>query len=95
MSIILRYHPHLLQRFHKFLPAVIADCEVTEPRVISKAPPEELVVSQDFIDAKEFIQSVKVHLRPPLAFHECADLTNNNSCKGLNLTRICTFTTKL
>ncbi|KAF9549063.1 Paired amphipathic helix protein Sin3b [Mortierella hygrophila] len=59
VSIILRYHPHLLQRFHKFLPAVIADCEVTEPRIISKAPPEELVVSQDFIDAKEFIQSVK------------------------------------
>jgi len=34
--------------------------EVTEPRLISKAPPEELVVSPDFIDAKDFVQTVKV-----------------------------------
>lgn len=34
--------------------------EVTEPRIISKAPPEELVVSADFIEAKDFVQTVKV-----------------------------------
>lgn len=60
MSIILRYHPHLLQRFHKFLPAVTSGIEVTEPRIISKAPPEELVISPDFIEAKDFVQTVKV-----------------------------------
>ncbi|KAF9912485.1 Paired amphipathic helix protein Sin3b [Linnemannia zychae] len=70
VSIILRYHPHLLQRFHKFLPAVIADCEVTEPRIISKAPPEELVVSQDFIDAKEFIQSVKHAAKSDMSMYD-------------------------
>ena len=31
-----------------------------EPKVISKAPPEELVVSPDFIEAKDFVQTVKV-----------------------------------
>ncbi|KAF9930996.1 hypothetical protein FBU30_011001 [Linnemannia zychae] len=70
VSIILRYHPHLLQRFHKFLPAVIADCEVTEPRIISKAPPEELVVSQDFIDAKEFIQAVKHAAKSDMSMYD-------------------------
>lgn len=60
VSIILRYHPHLLQRFHNFLPKVLSGVEVTEPRVISKAPPAELVVSPDFIEAKDFIQTVKV-----------------------------------
>jgi hypothetical protein len=76
------------------LPAVIADCEVTEPRIISKAPPEELVVSQDFIDAKEFIQSVKVYLAPTCLFGECADLPYNNTCKHMDLTRIWSFATK-
>ncbi|KAF9093448.1 Paired amphipathic helix protein Sin3b [Mortierella sp. AD031] len=70
VSIILRYHPHLLQRFHKFLPAVIADAEVTEPRIISKAPPEELVVSQDFIEAKEFIQAVKHAAKSDMSMYD-------------------------
>ena len=37
--------------------------EVLEPRIISKAPPEELVVSPDFIEAKDFVQTVKVGVR--------------------------------
>ncbi|KAF9173433.1 Transcriptional regulatory protein sin3, partial [Mortierella sp. AD011] len=59
VSIVLRYHPHLLQRFHKFLPSAISGVEVKEPRIISKAPPEDLVVSPDFIEAKDFVQTVK------------------------------------
>ncbi|KAF9192989.1 Transcriptional regulatory protein sin3 [Haplosporangium sp. Z 11] len=68
VSIILRYHPHLLQRFHKFLPTVTSGVEVTEPRIISKAPPEELVVSPDFIEAKDFVQTVKVYSEVSLIF---------------------------
>lgn len=39
---------------------MVSGIEVTEPRVISKAPPEELVISPDFIEAKDFVQTVKV-----------------------------------
>ncbi|KAI1319761.1 Transcriptional regulatory protein sin3 [Mortierella claussenii] len=70
VSIILRYHPHLLQRFHKFLPSVVAGVEVTEPRVISKAPPEELVVSPDFIEAKDFVQTVKYEAKSDLSMYD-------------------------
>ncbi|KAG0364632.1 hypothetical protein BGZ54_007322 [Gamsiella multidivaricata] len=70
VSIILRYHPHLLQRFHKFLPDVVSGVEVTEPRVISKAPPEELVVSPDFIEAKDFVQTVKYEAKSDLSMYD-------------------------
>ncbi|KAF9292012.1 hypothetical protein BGZ88_006611 [Linnemannia elongata] len=70
VSIILRYHPHLLQRFHKFLPTVTSGIEVTEPRVISKAPPEELVVSPDFIEAKDFVQTVKYEAKNDMSMYD-------------------------
>ncbi|KAG9063222.1 hypothetical protein KI688_004826 [Linnemannia hyalina] len=70
VSIILRYHPHLLQRFHKFLPTVASGIEVTEPRVISKAPPEELVVSPDFIEAKDFVQTVKYEAKNDMSMYD-------------------------
>ncbi|KAG0276034.1 hypothetical protein BGZ95_008094 [Linnemannia exigua] len=70
VSIILRYHPHLLQRFHKFLPTVTSGVEVTEPRVISKAPPEELVISPDFIDAKDFVQTVKYEAKNDMSMYD-------------------------
>ncbi|ORY98290.1 hypothetical protein BCR41DRAFT_375624 [Lobosporangium transversale] len=70
MSIILRYHPHLLQRFQKFLPAVPNDTEVTEPKVISKAPPEELVISTDFIEAKNFVQTVKLEAKNEMSMYD-------------------------
>ncbi|KAF9937549.1 Paired amphipathic helix protein Sin3b [Mortierella antarctica] len=70
VSIILRYHPHLLQRFHKFLPSVASDAEVTEPRFISKAPPEELVVSPDFIEAKDFVQTVKFAAKNDMSMYD-------------------------
>ncbi|GJJ75249.1 hypothetical protein EMPS_07607 [Entomortierella parvispora] len=70
VSIILRYHPHLLQRFHKFLPEVASGVEVTEPRRISKAPPEELVVSPDFIEAKDFVQTVKYIAKSDMSMYD-------------------------
>ncbi|KAF9300494.1 hypothetical protein BGZ74_007817 [Mortierella antarctica] len=70
VSIILRYHPHLLQRFHNFLPKAQSGVEVTEPRVISKAPPEELVVSPDFIEAKDFIQTVKFVAKSDMSMYD-------------------------
>ncbi|KAG0203985.1 hypothetical protein BGX28_003913 [Mortierella sp. GBA30] len=70
VSIILNNHPHLLQRFHKFLPTVTAGMEVTEPRVISKAPPEELVVSPDFIEAKDFVQTVKYAAKNDVSLYD-------------------------
>ncbi|KAF9355589.1 hypothetical protein BGX26_006366, partial [Mortierella sp. AD094] len=70
VSIILRYHPHLLQRFHNFLPSVVSGVEVTEPRVISKAPPEDLVVSPDFIEAKDFVQTVKFEAKSDLSMYD-------------------------
>ncbi|KAF9962416.1 Transcriptional regulatory protein sin3 [Mortierella alpina] len=70
VSIILRYHPHLLQRFHNFLPAVPTDVEVTEARIISMAPPEELVVSPDFIEAKDFVQTVKYEARSDMSMYD-------------------------
>ncbi|KAG0337996.1 Transcriptional regulatory protein sin3 [Podila humilis] len=70
VSIILRYHPKLLQRFHNFLPRAESGVEVTEPRVISKAPPEELVVSPDFIEAKDFIQTVKHTARTEMSMYD-------------------------
>ncbi|KAG0049536.1 hypothetical protein BGZ83_005691 [Gryganskiella cystojenkinii] len=70
VSIILRYHPHLLQRFHSFLPMVTSGIEVTEPRVISKAPPEELVVSPDFIEAKDFVQTVKYAAKSDMSMYD-------------------------
>ncbi|KAG0095463.1 Transcriptional regulatory protein sin3 [Podila epicladia] len=70
ISIILRYHPHLLQRFHKFLPTVTTGVEVTEPRIISKAPPEELVVSADFIEAKDFVQTVKYQAKSDMSMYD-------------------------
>ncbi|KAK3818103.1 MAG: hypothetical protein J3R72DRAFT_460489 [Linnemannia gamsii] len=70
VSIILRYHPHLLQRFHKFLPTVASGVEVAEPRVISKAPPEELVISPDFIDAKDFVQTVKYEAKNDMTMYD-------------------------
>ncbi|KAF9108304.1 hypothetical protein BGX27_008408 [Mortierella sp. AM989] len=70
VSIILRYHPHLLQRFHNFLPTAVSGVEVTEPRVISKAPPEELVVSPDFIEAKDFVQTVKFEAKSDLSMYD-------------------------
>ncbi|KAF9950665.1 Paired amphipathic helix protein Sin3b [Mortierella alpina] len=70
VSIILRYHPHLLQRFHKFLPSVTSDTEVKEPRFISKAPPEELVVSPDFIEAKDFVQTVKYAAKNDMSMYD-------------------------
>ncbi|KAF9384672.1 Paired amphipathic helix protein Sin3b [Podila verticillata] len=70
VSIILRYHPHLLQRFHNFLPKVLSGVEVTEPRVISKAPPAELVVSPDFIEAKDFIQTVKFVAKSDMSMYD-------------------------
>ncbi|KAF9284021.1 hypothetical protein BGZ68_004950 [Mortierella alpina] len=69
-SIVLRYHPHLLQRFHKFLPAVPSDVEVAEARIISMAPPEELVVSPDFIEAKDFVQTVKYEARSDMSMYD-------------------------
>ncbi|KAF9429978.1 hypothetical protein BGZ94_008783 [Podila epigama] len=70
VSIILRYHPQLLQRFHNFLPKAISGAEVTEPRIISKAPPEELVVSPDFIEAKDFIQTVKYVAKTDMSMYD-------------------------
>ncbi|KAG0344880.1 Paired amphipathic helix protein Sin3b [Podila humilis] len=70
ISIVLRYHPHLLQRFHKFLPTVPTGVEVTEPRIISKAPPEELVVSTDFIEAKDFVQTVKQQAKSDMSMYD-------------------------
>ncbi|KAG0303126.1 Paired amphipathic helix protein Sin3b [Dissophora globulifera] len=70
ISIILRYHPHLLQRFHQFLPTVLTGVVVTEPRIISKAPPEELVVSPDFIEAKNFVQTVKLEARNEMSMYD-------------------------
>ncbi|KAF9908909.1 Paired amphipathic helix protein Sin3b [Linnemannia zychae] len=70
VSIILRHHPHLLQRFHKFLPTVATEVEVTEPRVISKAPPEELVISPDFIEAKDFVQTVKYESKNDVSMYD-------------------------
>ncbi|KAF9197967.1 Transcriptional regulatory protein sin3 [Haplosporangium sp. Z 27] len=70
VSIILRYHPHLLQRFHNFLPSVVSGVEVTEPRVISKALPEDLVVSPDFIEAKDFVQTVKFEAKSDLSMYD-------------------------
>ncbi|KAG0275488.1 Transcriptional regulatory protein sin3 [Linnemannia gamsii] len=62
VSIILRYHPHL--------PAVVSGIEVTEPRVISKAPPEELVISPDFIEAKDFVQTVKYEAKNDMSMYD-------------------------
>ncbi|KAF9939314.1 hypothetical protein BGZ67_009703 [Mortierella alpina] len=70
VSIVLRYHPHLLQRFHNFLPAVPTDVEVAEARIISMAPPEELVVSPDFIEAKDFVQTVKHEARSDMSMYD-------------------------
>ncbi|CAO3570539.1 unnamed protein product [Mortierella alpina] len=70
VSIVLRYHPHLLQRFHTFLPAVPTDVEVAEARIISMAPPEELVVSPDFIEAKDFVQTVKHEARSDMSMYD-------------------------
>ncbi|KAF9559925.1 hypothetical protein EC968_006391 [Mortierella alpina] len=69
-SIVLRYHPHLLERFHNFLPAVPTDVEVAEARIISMAPPEELVVSSDFIEAKDFVQTVKYEARSDISMYD-------------------------
>ncbi|KAG0303090.1 Transcriptional regulatory protein sin3 [Dissophora globulifera] len=57
-------------RFHNFLPSVSANVGVTEPRVISKAPPEELVVSPDFIEAKDFVQTVKYEAKSDLSMYD-------------------------
>ncbi|KAF9406580.1 Transcriptional regulatory protein sin3 [Podila epigama] len=70
VSIILRYHPHLLQRFHNFMPAAKSGVEVTEPKIISKAPPEELVVSADFIEAKDFVQTVKYQAKQDMSMYD-------------------------
>ncbi|KAF9127719.1 hypothetical protein BGW39_005673 [Mortierella sp. 14UC] len=70
VSIILRHHPHLLQRFHMFLPTVTSGVEITEPRVISKAPPEELVISPDFIEAKDFVQTVKYEAKNDVSMYD-------------------------
>ncbi|KAF9924411.1 hypothetical protein FBU30_005636 [Linnemannia zychae] len=70
VSIILRYHPHLLQRFHRFLPSVTSGVEVTEPKIISKAPPEELVISSDFIEAKDFVQTVKYEAQNDISMYD-------------------------
>ncbi|KAG0265183.1 Paired amphipathic helix protein Sin3b [Actinomortierella ambigua] len=70
VSIVLRYHPHLLQRFHNFLPQVRTGVEVKDPREISKAPPEELVVSPDFIEAKDFVQTVKYHAKHDMSMYD-------------------------
>ncbi|KAF9106526.1 Paired amphipathic helix protein Sin3b [Mortierella sp. AM989] len=70
ISIILRYHPHLLQRFQNFLPSVTTGVEVTEPKIISKAPPEELVVSPDFIEAKDFVQTVKLEAKHEMSMYD-------------------------
>ncbi|KAF9433173.1 Transcriptional regulatory protein sin3 [Entomortierella beljakovae] len=60
----------LIKRFHKFMPTVIAGVEVTEPRIISKAPPQELVVSRDFIEAKDFVQTVKFEARNEMSMYD-------------------------
>ncbi|KAF9996417.1 hypothetical protein BGZ80_009224 [Entomortierella chlamydospora] len=70
ISIVLRYHPHLLQRFQNFLPKVPSNLEVKEPKIISKAPPEELVVSPDFIEAKDFIQTVKFEAKNEMSMYD-------------------------
>ncbi|KAG0045304.1 Paired amphipathic helix protein Sin3b [Gryganskiella cystojenkinii] len=70
ISIVLRYHPHLLHRFHKFLPTVTSGIEVQEPRIISKAPPEDLVVSPDFIEAKDFVQTVKYEAKRDMSMYD-------------------------
>ncbi|GJJ71165.1 hypothetical protein EMPS_03515 [Entomortierella parvispora] len=70
ISIVLRYHPHLLHRFHKFLPTVTSGVEVFEPKLISKAPPEELVVSPDFIEAKDFVQTVKYEAKRDMSMYD-------------------------
>ncbi|KAF9209418.1 hypothetical protein BGZ49_004499 [Haplosporangium sp. Z 27] len=70
ISIILRYHPHLLQQFHNFLPKVSSNEEVKEPKIISKAPPEELVCSPDFIEAKDFVQTVKFEARNEMSMYD-------------------------
>ncbi|KAI8601452.1 hypothetical protein EDD21DRAFT_374434 [Dissophora ornata] len=70
ISIVLRYHPHLLQRFRSFLPSVATGMEVMEPKIISKAPPEELVVSPDFIEAKDFVQTVKYEAKSDMSMYD-------------------------
>ncbi|KAG0237862.1 Transcriptional regulatory protein sin3 [Mortierella sp. GBA43] len=66
----------LLRKFQKdhsyanFLPTAISGLEVTEPRIISKAPPEELVVSPDFIEAKDFVQTVKYEAKSDMTMYD-------------------------
>ncbi|KAF8982789.1 Transcriptional regulatory protein sin3 [Entomortierella lignicola] len=60
----------LIKRFHNFLPSVVSGVEVTEPRVISKALPEDLVVSPDFIEAKDFVQTVKFEAKSDLSMYD-------------------------
>ncbi|KAG0212181.1 hypothetical protein BGX28_006727 [Mortierella sp. GBA30] len=69
-SIVLRNHPHLLLRLENFLPRVPADVETTEPQAISMAPPEDLVISRDFVEAKDFVQAVKYEAKGDMSLYD-------------------------
>ncbi|KAF9583704.1 hypothetical protein BGW38_008818 [Lunasporangiospora selenospora] len=59
ISIVLRHHLSLLQQFQTFLPTAPSDSELKEARAISESPPDELLVSPEFVEARRFIQAVK------------------------------------